>query len=143
MRSTIIILLIVTIIGWIFSTLVSNIRRKVNKLSQHLSNKEGNAHAEAEAFEEAYQQQRQHESYNSKVQSADEIPTPTVEHARKSVTTANAVKSNLQTNNKNSAEQDDSEKATPRNPIVEELNLSDPDNARKAFIASELLKRKY
>ncbi|HCS88433.1 MAG TPA: hypothetical protein DIW30_08665 [Bacteroidales bacterium] len=35
------------------------------------------------------------------------------------------------------------ERQSQEKSLIEELNLSDAENARKAFIASELLKRKY
>lgn len=161
MSITITILLVLTIIGWIGSVLWERIRKNATRTSSKQANRQTHQRAQIEeimekqraeyeaAFRQYGNQQPARPDYAAYNEDSDDMPSQTtsahewVEHENKITSTGNTARSNLLNVNKPTTNRKQDTKTAHSNNIAEELNLSDVDNARKAFIASELFDRKY
>ncbi len=161
MGITITILLVLTIVGWIGSVLWERIRKNAARTPSQKANKMTNRRIQIEDFlkkqrkeyEEAYRQYRNqqpaHPDHTEYDEDDDTTPFPTtlgqerIQPEYNSTNNDNKTGSNLLNVNKQITNRKQNKTTAPANNIAEELNLSDVDNARKAFIASELFDRKY
>ena len=161
MGITITILLILTIIGWIGSVLWERIRKNATRTSSKRANRQTFQRSQIEeliekqrakyeaAFRQYGNQQPTRPDYAANNEDCDNMPSQTtpahewVESENQATTTGNNARSNLLNVNKPATNREQNKTTAHGNNIAEELNLSDVDNARKAFIASELFERKY
>lgn len=161
MGITITILLILTIIGWIGSVLWERIRKNATRTSSKRANRQTYQRSQIEeliekqrakyeaAFRQYGNQQPTRPDYAANNEDCDNMPSQTtpaheeVESENQATTTGNNARSNLLNVSKPTTNREQNKTTAHGNNIAEELNLSDVDNARKAFIASELFERKY
>ncbi len=139
MGITIAILLILTIFGWMGSVLWERIRKNANRTSSTEANNEVEQSMPADALQDEYRTQYD----NAETLLSNRHARKKKKQKNKIATADLSTESDLLNINKLQSNQNQ----YPTNPscknLAEELNLSDVDNARKAFIASELFDRKY
>lgn len=126
-----IVILVIIVVWWLLSIQKKNKRNAAKRMSQRaaMDDCESTENADSESLHQCAAHTDEADAYyTSSWQSTMDD-------------SSNVEADNVQKNRKKQEEANDN--STPENNIVEELNLSDADNARKAFIASELLKRKY
>lgn len=129
-----IVILVIIVVWWLLSIQKKNKRNAAKRMSQQATmddceSAESSENADSDSLHQCAAHTDEADAYyTSSWQSTMDD-------------SSNVEADNVQKNRKKQEEANDN--STPENNIVEELNLSDADNARKAFIASELLKRKY
>lgn len=139
MGITIAILLILTIFGWMGSVLWERIRKNANRTSSTEANNEVEQSMPADALQDEYRTQYD----NAETLLSNRHARKKKKQKNKIATADLSTESDLLNINKLQSNPNQYQTNTSCKNLAEELNLSDVDNARKAFIASELFDRKY